>query len=89
MYLFGGVFIFVGSRLSRGFRWAFTCFIGRMTAFHSYWLLLLCFFEKQVRIHESTVACDWAGAVMPENHEKSEVISDRPTDRPTDRHSEL
>ena len=21
--------------------------------------------EKQVRIHESTVACDWAGAVMP------------------------
>ena len=32
---------------------------------------------------------DWAGAVMPENHEKSEVISDRPTDRPTDRHSEL
>ena len=26
-----------------------------------------------------TVACDWAGAVMPENHEKSEVISDRPT----------
>ena len=35
------------------------------------------------------VACDWAGAVMPENHEKSEVISDGPTDRPTDRHSEL
>ena len=26
--------------------------------------------KKQVRIHESTVACDWAGAVMPENHEK-------------------
>ena len=26
-----------------------------------------------------TVACDWAGAVMPENHEKSEVISDWPT----------
>ena len=26
--------------------------------------------RKQVRIHESTVACDWAGAVMPENHEK-------------------
>ena len=25
------------------------------------------------------VACDWAGAVMPENHEKSEEISDRPT----------
>ena len=24
--------------------------------------------DKQVRIHESTVACDWAGAVMPENH---------------------
>ena len=31
-----------------------------------------------------TVACDWAGAVMPENHEKSEVISDQPTDRQTD-----
>ena len=27
--------------------------------------------RKQVRIHESTVACDWAGAVMPENHEKN------------------
>ena len=27
--------------------------------------------NEQVRIHESTVACDWAGAVMPENHEKS------------------
>ena len=26
--------------------------------------------KKQVRIHESTVACDWAGAVMPENYEK-------------------
>ena len=26
--------------------------------------------DKQVRIQESTVACDWAGAVMPENHEK-------------------
>ena len=24
--------------------------------------------SEQVRIHESTVACDWAGAVMPENH---------------------
>ena len=24
--------------------------------------------RKQVRIHESTVARDWAGAVMPENH---------------------
>ena len=45
--------------------------------------------REQVRIHESTVACDWAGAVMPENYEKSEVISDRPTDRQTDRHSEL
>ena len=34
---------------------------------------------EQVRIHESTVACDWAGAVMPENQKKkkkkSEVIS--------------
>ena len=29
---------------------------------------------KQVRIHESTVACDWAGAVMPENHEKNEIL---------------
>ena len=28
-------------------------------------------FKKQVRIHESTVACDWEGAVMPKNHEKS------------------
>ena len=36
--------------------------------------------KKQVCIHDWTVACDWAGAVMPENHEKSEVISDRPTD---------
>ena len=26
---------------------------------------------------------------MPENHKKSEVISDRPTDRQTDRQSEL
>ena len=29
---------------------------------------------KQVRIHESTVACDWAGAVLPENHEKNEIL---------------
>ena len=29
---------------------------------------------KQVRIHESTVACDWAGAVMPENHEKNKIF---------------
>ena len=29
--------------------------------------------KKQVRIHESTVACDWAGAVMPENHEKNKI----------------
>ena len=41
--------------------------------------------KKQVRIHDWTVACDWAGAVMPENHEKSEVISDGPTHR----HNEL
>ena len=26
--------------------------------------------KKQVRIHESTVACDWAGAVMPEKKKK-------------------
>ena len=32
------------------------------------------FKKKQVRIHESTVACDWAGAVMPENHEKNEIL---------------
>ena len=25
---------------------------------------------KTVRIHESTVACDWARAAMPKNHEK-------------------
>ena len=25
---------------------------------------------KQVHIHESTVACDWAGAVMPKNYEE-------------------
>ena len=48
-------------------------------------MILYEFYKKQVRIHESTVACDWAGAVMPENHEKSEVISDRQTDG----HSEL
>ena len=30
--------------------------------------------NKQVRIHESTVACDWAGAVMPENHEKNKIL---------------
>ena len=45
--------------------------------------------NKQVCIHESTVAWDWAGAVMPENHEKSEVISDRPTDRQTDRQTDI
>ena len=33
--------------------------------FYTLWTL-----NKQVRIHESTVACDWAEAVMPENHEK-------------------
>ena len=32
------------------------------------------FLRKQVRIHESTVACDWAGAVMPEKHEKNEIL---------------
>ena len=30
--------------------------------------------QEQVRIHESTVACDWAGAAMPENHEKNEIL---------------
>ena len=30
--------------------------------------------KKQVRIHESTVACDWAGAVMPKNHEKNKIL---------------
>ena len=30
--------------------------------------------DKQVRIHEGTVACDWAGAVMPENHEINGIL---------------
>ena len=30
--------------------------------------------NEQVRIHESTVACDWAGAVMPKNNEKNEIL---------------
>ena len=28
--------------------------------------------EKQVRIHEANSRVYWAGAVMPENHEKNE-----------------
>ena len=37
--------------------------------------------QKQVRIHEANSRVYWAGAVMPENHEKSEVILDRQTDK--------
>ena len=36
--------------------------------------------EENKFVYTTEQSCDWAGAVMPENHEKSEVISDRPTD---------
>ena len=29
---------------------------------------------KQVRIHEANSRVFWAGAVMPENHEKNEIL---------------
>ena len=43
--------------------------------------------NKAVYTAES-VACDWAGAVMPklpEKRRKNECVTDQPTDQPTDR----
>ena len=49
---------------------------GSSTCDHIFilWSLVNIALKQQVRIHESTVACDWAGAVMPENHEKNEIL---------------
>ena len=32
--------------------------------------------KSQCDVINGTVACDWAGAVIPENHKKREVIPD-------------